>query len=186
MYFYKKEDCSVVSCYKPLDGLEEITEEAFNERMNSTTAKLEKIAALHERTRPLTTEEVSRLIIRQQVNSLSIDDATASRMVDYFPELKQDGSLVSAGTRINWHGTLKQAAVDLWDLPSNTPDAAPDLWADIQYRNGYRIIPETITVTTAFAEGEYGWWGEALYRSRVDSNVYAPVQYPQNWEAVSV
>ena len=135
---------------------------------------------------PLTTEEVTRLMIRQQVNSLSIDDATASRMVDYFPELTGDGSLVRTGTRINWHGTLKQAAVDLWDLPSNTPDAAPNLWADIPYRSGYRIIPETITVSAAFSAGEYGWWGDTLYRSKVNSNVYTPEQYPDNWEAVSL
>lgn len=138
-----------------------------------------------DRTRPLTAEEVTRLIIRQQVNSLSIDDATASRMVDYFPELTGDGSLVKTGTRINWHGTLKQAAVDMWDTAANTPDAAPTLWADLAYKDGYRIIPETITVTTAFAEGEYGWWGDILYRSKVDANVYTPEQYPQNWEAVT-
>ncbi|MGM9661089.1 MAG: hypothetical protein ACI3WQ_10865 [Faecousia sp.] len=148
--------------------------------------KQAELAEMQEKARPLTAEEVTRLIIRQQVNSLSIDDATASRMVDYFPELKQDGSLVKAGTRINWHGILKQAAVDLWDTAENNPDSAPTLWAEIQYRSGYRIIPETITVTTAFAEGEYGWWGDVLYRSKVDANVYTPEQYPANWEAVSV
>lgn len=144
-----------------------------------------KKAEIQEKSRPLTAEEVTRLIIRQQVNSLSIDDATASRMVDYFPELTGDGSLVRASTRINWHGTLKQAAVDLWDTADNSPDSAPELWADIQYRDGYRIIPETITVTTAFAEGEYGWWGDVLYKSKVGSNVYTPAQYADNWEAVT-
>lgn len=142
-------------------------------------------AEFAEKSRPLTAEEVTRLIIRQQVNSLSIDDATASRMVDYFPELTGDGSLVQGGTRINWHGTLKQASVDLWDTAENTPDAAPTLWADIQYRDGCRIIPETITVTTAFAEGEYGWWGDVLYRSTINANVYTPEQYPAGWEQVT-
>lgn len=142
-------------------------------------------AVLAEKSRPLTAEEVTRLIIRQQVNSLSIDDATASRMVDYFPALTGDGALVKAGTRINWNGTLKRAAVDLWDTPENNPDNAPTIWADIQYRNGYRIIPETITVTTAFAEGEYGWWGDVLYKSKRNSNVYTPAQYADNWEAVT-
>ena len=88
-------------------------------------------AAAQERTRPLTAGEVTRLIIRQQINSLDIDDATASRMADYFPELAGDGSLVKAGTRINWRGTLKRATVDLWDNAANTPDAAPTLWEDL-------------------------------------------------------
>lgn len=63
---------------------------------------------------------------------------------------------MSAGTRINWGGVIKQAAVDLWDTDTNTPDNAPTLWEDIAYRQGYRIIPATITAGTAFAQGECG------------------------------
>lgn len=124
-----------------------------------------------------------RSIVEQATASL--DDKTASTAAALFPQLKEDGSLISAKTRINWRGTLKRAAVDLWDTPENNPDNAPTLWADIQYRNGYRIIPDTITVTTAFAEGEYGWWGDVLYKSKVNSNVYTPEQYAQNWEAMT-
>ena len=114
----------------------------------------------------------------------SVDDKTASVAPELFPRLKQDGSLVSAGYRINWNGTIKRAAVDLWDTPENNPDNAPTLWDDIQYRLGYRVIPETITVGLAFAKDELGWWGDILYRSKVDSNVYTPEQYPPNWEPV--
>lgn len=112
------------------------------------------------------------------------DDKTASYMPAMSPKLKQDGKLVRAGTRINWGGTVMKAAVDLWDTEQNNPDNAPTLWAKIDYRDGYRIIPETITVTTAFSEGEYGWWGDVLYKSKVNSNVYTPAQYAANWEAV--
>lgn len=111
-----------------------------------------------------------------------VDDKTASIAPELFGKLKEDGSLVKNGTRINWKGVLKKAAVDLWDTPENNPDNAPTLWADIAYRAGYRIIPDTITVTTAFAKDECGWWGDVLYRSLVDSNVYTPSVYPQGWE----
>lgn len=111
-----------------------------------------------------------------------VDDKTASISAELYDSMKEDGSLVKAGVRINWNGILKKAAVDLWDTPENNPDNAPALWEDIQYRLGYRIIPETITVTSAFAQGEYGWWGDILYRSKVDSNVYTPEQYRPNWE----
>lgn len=123
-----------------------------------------------------------RSILEQATTSL--DDKTASTVVTLFRRLKEDGSLVSAGTRINWHGTLKRAAVDLWDTAENNPDNAPALWEDIQHRDGYRIIPETITVGKAFAKDEYGWWEDVLYKSLVDSNVYTPEQYPANWEKV--
>ena len=115
-----------------------------------------------------------------------VDDKTASVAPELFPVLKQDGAIVTVGTRINWNGTLKRAAVDLWDTKENSPEAAPALWADISYRDGYRIIPAVITVTTAFAEDECGWCGDVLYRSKVNANVYTPEQYPANWEQVSL
>ena len=133
----------------------------------------------------MTRKEALRLRAIVEQAAASLDDKTASTAGMLFPRLKQDGALVKAGTGINWNGTLKRAAVDLWDTPENNPDNAPTLWADIQYRNGYRIIPDTITVTTAFAEGEYGWWGDVLYKSKVNSNVYTPEQYARNWEAVT-
>lgn len=133
----------------------------------------------------MTRKEALRLRAIVEQAAASLDDKTASTAATLFPRLRQDGALVKAGTRINWNGTLKQAAVDLWDTAENNPDAAPTLWADIEYRNGYRIIPETITVTTAFADGEYGWWGDVLYKSKVGSNVYTPAQYADNWEAVT-
>lgn len=121
-----------------------------------------------------------RAIIEQA--SASLPDKDASEAAVLFPGLKQDGSLVQAGTRIHWKGVVKKAAVDLWDTAENNPDNAPTLWADISYREGYRIIPETITVATAFAKDECGWWGDVLYRSLMDGNVYNPATYPDGWE----
>ena len=123
-----------------------------------------------------------RSIVEQAATSL--DDKTASTAATLFPRLKADGSLITAGTRINWNGTIKKAAVDLWDTAENNPDNAPGLWADIEYREGYRIIPDTLTVTTAFAKDECGWWDGVLYRSLLDSNVYTPAVYPAGWEMI--
>ena len=120
-----------------------------------------------------------RPIVEQAASSL--DDQTASTAASLFPRLKEDGSLVSAGARINWNGTIKKAAVDLWDTAENNPDNAPSLWQDIEYKDGYRIIPDTLTVTTAFAKDESGWWKAELYRSLAEVNVYTPAAYPQNW-----
>ena len=111
-----------------------------------------------------------------------VDDKTASIAPELFDLLEEDGSLIEHGTRINWNGTLKRAAVDLWDTKENNPDNAPTLWEDIQYRGGYRIIPETVTAGLAFAKDECGWWGDVLYRSMIGSNVWTPAQYPAGWE----
>lgn len=123
-----------------------------------------------------------RAIVEQAVGSL--DDKAASEGTTLFPRLKQNGELVKAGTRINWNGAVKKSAVDLWDTAENNPDNAPNLWEDLEYRNGYRVIPEVITVGKAFAEGELGYWCDVLYRSKVNANVYNPAAYPNNWEKV--
>lgn len=141
-------------------------------------------AQIEEAARPLSADEVLRLALRAQVNSLDIPEADASRMADYYPTMTGDGSLVKVGTKINWHGVLKQAAVDLWDTAENNPDNAPTLWADIAYREGIRVIPETIAAEQAFALDESGWWDGHIYRSTIAANVYTPTQYAAGWKRV--
>ena len=126
--------------------------------------------------------EALRLRAIIETASVSLDDKTASTAPTLFPRLKQDGSLIKAGTRINYNGSIKRAAVDLWDTEANNPDNAPTLWEDILYRDGYRIIPDVITAGTAFALDELGWWGDKLYKSLLSANVYTPEQYPNGWE----
>lgn len=113
------------------------------------------------------------------------DDRTASEAVELSPMLKYDGGLIKAGTRINYGGTLKRAAVDLWDTKENSPDNAPTLWEDVAYRDGVRIIPETITASAAFALGERGFWRDRLYESTINANVYTPAQHPAGWKEVT-
>lgn len=134
----------------------------------------------------MTRGEAKKLRVAMEQAAPSLDDATASTAPDIFPRLKENGELIPAYTRINWRGKVKKAGLDLWDTAENNPDNAPSLWADLDYKDGYRIIPEVITVTTAFAKGEYGWWGDTLYISLVDANVYTPEQYAPNWEKVTV
>ena len=126
--------------------------------------------------------EALRLRAIIETAAASLDDKMASTAPTLFPRLRQDGSLIKAGTRINHNGSIKRAAVDLWDTADNSPDNAPTLWEDILYRDGYRIIPDVITAGTAFALDELGWWGDKLYKSLLSANVYTPEQYPNGWE----
>lgn len=115
----------------------------------------------------------------------SLDDAMASTVIPLYPAMRYDGNLIEAGTRINWNGMLKRAAVDLWDTEANDPEHTPTLWEDIMYRDGYRVIPEVITVGLAFSAGERGWWGDVLMESIPDNNVYTPEEYAANWREVT-
>lgn len=126
-----------------------------------------------------------RAIVEQAAASL--DDKTASEGAMLFPRLKQDGKLIKAGTRINWKGTVKKAAVDLWDTPENTPDRALSLWEDLAFKDGIRIIQKVITAGLAFQPGEKGWWYDELYESiHPTANTWTPEEYPPAWKKVEV
>jgi hypothetical protein len=141
-----------------------------------TTAEQER----DEMAAALAVEEAKKPYI--ETLTANLDDAVASTVIPLYPGMRYDGALIKAGTRINWNGTLKRAAVDLWDIAENNPDNAPGLWEDINYRAGHRIIPDVITVGLVFSNGETGWWGDVLKRSKADNNVWTPDQYPDYWE----
>lgn len=46
-------------------------------------------AEIAERTRPLTEAEVSRMIITEQINTLAVDDNTALRMREFYPDFDE-------------------------------------------------------------------------------------------------
>lgn len=61
-----------------------------------------------ERTRPLTESEVTRLLIRQQINTLAVDDNAALRMTEFYPEWNGliGQTVDKAGFRFTYNGKL--------------------------------------------------------------------------------
>ena len=113
------------------------------------------------------------------------DDISASKAPELFAKMKYDGNLIAAGTRIRWKGEIKKAAADLWDTVENDPENAPELWKDINYVNGIRVIFEEPSAADAFEKGEKGFWRKdgRIYKSLIQANVYTPESYPKGWEA---
>lgn len=133
----------------------------------------------------MTRDEALRYRAQVELGAAALPDQDASVEPSLTRAMRYDGALIPAGTRINWHGVLKRAAVDLWDTEENNPDNALDLWEDVLYREGIRVIPAVITAGLAFSEGELGWWGDVLYRSirpGEKTNVNTPDEYPAGWE----
>ena len=62
---------------------------------------------LNERTRPLTESEVSRMLITQQINTLTVDDNTALRMKDFYPTFESViGQTVKQGFKFTYGDKL--------------------------------------------------------------------------------
>ena len=110
------------------------------------------------------------------------DDKTASAAASLFPSLRGEGTLIEAGTRMNINGEMYRARTAFWDFEENTPDKAPNLWEKIEYKEGYRHIPQTITAENPFSLGEKAWWKEELMESTIDNNVWTPDAYPAGWK----
>lgn len=136
----------------------------------------------------MTRAQAERIRAQVEAGAAALPDAEASIEPSLTRKMRYDGSLIKAGTRIDWGGALKRAAVDLWDNEENNPDNALDLWENVLYRDGIRVIPDVITAGLAFSYGELGWWGDVLMRSILPgekTNVYTPDQYPAAWEELA-
>ncbi len=136
----------------------------------------------------MTRAEALKIRAQVEAGAAALPDMEASVEPTLSRTMRYDGKLIPAGTRINWGGILKRAAVDLWDIEENNPDNAPGLWEDVLYRDGIRVIPAVITAGLAFSYGELGWWGDVLYRSirpGEKTNVNTPDEYPAGWEVVA-
>lgn len=62
-------------------------------------------AAVEEKHRPLSLTEVQEMMVRQQINTLTVDDATALRMIAYYPEWTT-GTAYKAGDKLVYNGDL--------------------------------------------------------------------------------
>ena len=137
--------------YKNVNGkLIEMTEaEIAEEKQKIQLAKAE------EKSRPLNAEEVTALLIRQQINSITVDDQTALRMRRYYPTFAElVGQTVKLGTKFRADGS------DIADL--------------------YKTIQPELTIQAHYPPGE---GTESLY-TRIDEThdgtQYDPIPYSGN------
>ena len=107
MKYYKKEDGSLLCIAATLD-LPEVTKEEYEAEMAAINKRMEVQAAIYERTKPLTESEVLAMLIPQQINTLSVDDNTALRMLEFYPEWAAD-TAYSVGFKVRKDGKLWRA-----------------------------------------------------------------------------
>lgn len=109
----------------------------------------------YERTRPLTESEVARLLIAKELNSLTVDDNTALRMAEFYPEWAA-GVAYSAGYKVQHGGKLwrclqAHTSQDGWE-----PENAPALWEEIcETHDGSLYDPIPYEGSMALVSGLY-------------------------------
>ena len=89
-----------------------------------------KIAAAMEKSRPLTEAEVSRMLITAQINTLSVDDNIALRMLAFYPEWASDTGY-TAGYKVRRRGRLWRCVQAHTSQTGWEPENVASLWTEI-------------------------------------------------------
>lgn len=124
---------------------------------NTTESEETRISEMEtaERTRPLTAEEVTALLIRQQINTLSVDDNTALRMTEFYPEWASDTDY-TAGFKVRRGGKLWRCVQAHTSQAGWEPENAASLWTEIcETHDGTIDDPIPYSGNMALESGKY-------------------------------
>ena len=131
-----------------------------------------------ERHRPMTESEVSRLLIAQQINTLDVDDQTACRMREFYPEWVA-GVAYSAGYKVQHGGKLRRCLQAHTSQEGWEPENVPALWEELcETHDGSRYDPIPYEGNMALVSGKhYSQDGVVYLCSRDTVNpVYNPLR----------
>lgn len=144
-------------------------------------ASMEEVQKAHEaaeRTRPMTAEEVTALLIKQQINTITVDDQTALRMVEFYPEWIA-GQAYTVGYKVQhgdklWRCLQAHTSQSGWE-PST---ATASLWEQIcETHAGTIDDPIPYDGNMALVDGKYYIQDYVIYLCNRDTGnpVYNPL-----------
>lgn len=113
-------------------------------------------AAAEEKRRPLSLAEVQEMMVRQQINTLAVDDQTALRMVAYYPKWAT-GTAYKAGDKLVHNGDLYRVlqahtSQETW-LPGTGTES---IYARIdEQHDGTKYDPTPYNGNMALVSGKY-------------------------------
>ena len=128
-------------------------DETADEMIAMQSARIAEEAS--ERTRPMTAEEVTALLIKQQINTLSVDDNTALRMLDFYPEWAS-GTAYTVGYKVRRGGKLWRVLQAHTAQVGWEPENAASLWEQINETHAGTIDdPIPYSGNMALESGKY-------------------------------
>ena len=118
----------------------------------------------YERTRPFTESEVSRMLIAQQINTLTVDDNTALRMVAFYPEWAENAEY-TAEYKVQRNGKLWRCRQAHTSQAGWEPENAASLWTEIcESHAGTLDDPIPYSGNMALESGKYYMQDGKIYR----------------------
>lgn len=113
-------------------------------------------ADAEEKRRPLSLGEVQEMMVRAQINTLAVDDATALRMVAYYPDWAA-GTAYAAGDRLVYNGDLYKVLQAHTSQDNWLPGAGTEsLYARIdEQHDGTKYDPIPYSGNMALVSGKF-------------------------------
>lgn len=105
--------------------------------------------------RPLSESEVLSMLITAQINTLSVDDATAVRMTAFYPEWEKDKQY-TVGYKVQYLGKLYKVVQAHTSQETWTPDITASLYERIdEVHDGTKYDPIPYEGNMALVSGKY-------------------------------
>lgn len=127
-------------------------------------------AEAEEKRRPLSMAEVQEMLVRQQINTLTVDDQTAYRMREFYPEWAA-GQSYTVGYKITYNGELYKVlqahtSQEAWKPGTGTES----LYARIdEQHDGSKYDPIPYSGNMALVAGTYYSQGGVVYHCTRDT-----------------
>lgn len=126
-------------------------------------------AEAEEKHRPLSFSEVQEILVRQQINTLMVDDNTALRMVEFYPEWSA-GQAYTAGYKAHRGGKLWRCLQAHTAQTGWEPENAASLWTEIcESHDGTKYDPIPYDGNMALQSGKYYTQNNILYLCNRDT-----------------
>lgn len=132
---------------------------------------------VYVKSRPFTAEEVNRMVIAQQINTLTVDDNTALRMMEFYPEWAANIAY-TVGFKVRYNGKLWRVVQAHTSLVGWEPTAAASLWEQINETHaGTEDDPIPYSGNMALEQGKYYMQDYVIYLCTRDTinPVYNPL-----------
>ena len=130
---------------------------------------LRRRMVIEEKYRPLTESEVSRMLIAQQINMLTVDDNTALRMVAFYPEWEENTEY-TAEYKAQRNGKLWRCIQAHTSQTGWEPENAASLWTEIcESHAGTLEDPIPYSGNMALESGKYYMQDGKVYRCTRDT-----------------
>ena len=131
--------------------------------------KAEMLERIHEKSRPLTESEVVSMLLSQKVQEIEVDDATALRMMPFYPKW-EPAKAYGAGHKLTRNGKLYKVIQPHTSQTGWEPENVPAMFTEIcETHSGEMDDPIPYSGNMVLEQGKYYIQDDEIYLCTRDS-----------------